>query len=159
MSHHMTTKPHNGKLLWLIIWFYPYFIVCQCGSCHMRTFLQTSYRHPNLCIHIEWFACDKCQQAKITSLRNRLLLDHDIAGAPLEEVADDLVGPWSVTTLHGNIQFYVLTWNGATTNIVKSQESLKKPKSMQVIHDSVRLQVWLVNPVESVECKVDSNYL
>ncbi len=32
-----------------------------------------------------------------------LLPDQDIAGAPLEEVAVDLIGPWLASTAHGSM--------------------------------------------------------
>ncbi len=43
----------------------------------------------------------------------------DIAGAPWEEVAVDLIGPWAASTPHGDTEFFVLPCIDTTTTLVK----------------------------------------
>ncbi len=43
----------------------------------------------------------------------------DVAGALWEEIAADLISPWTVLTPHNDIEFYDLTWIDTTTNFVK----------------------------------------
>ncbi len=71
---------------------------CLCAS------LQAQYHHPHLHMHIEHFACDRCQLAKPSGPGHSLLLNCDISGTPWEEVAVDLVGPWPVS-------LHMVLWN------------------------------------------------
>ncbi len=48
-----------------------------------------------------------------------LLPDQDIAGAPWEETAVDLTGPWPASTSHGTVEFFTLICSDTTTNLVK----------------------------------------
>ncbi len=83
------------------------------GSCHMDATLQAQYHW----MHIEHFACDIRQQAKPSGPGHGILPDWDIAGAPWEEVAVDVIGPW---------QFFALTCIDTTTNLVKIARIFEK---------------------------------
>ena len=74
---------------------------------------------PNLHMHIECFDCDKCQHAKPSGPGHGLLPDQDIAGAPWEEVAFNLIDPWPASIPHGPVEFFALNCIGTTTNLVK----------------------------------------
>ncbi len=104
-------------------------------------------------MHIECFACDICQCAKPSGPGHGLLPDCNIADAPWEEVAVDLIGPWPASTPHGPVEFFALTCIDTTTNLVKVAQIFKKlsnhvatcfehtwlswyPKPMHVIHDN-----------------------
>ncbi len=104
-------------------------------------------------MHIERFACDVCQQAKPSGPGHGLLPDRDIAGAPWEEIAVALIGPWPASTPHGTVEFFALTCIDTTTNLVKVAQILEKSsdhvatrfahtwlsqylKPMQGIHDN-----------------------
>ncbi len=95
----------------------------------------------------------KCQQAKPSGPGHGLLPGQDIAGAPWEEIAVDLIGPWSASTPHGTVGFFALTCIDTITNLVKIAQIFEKssyhvatrfehtwlsqyPKPMQVIHDN-----------------------
>ncbi len=73
------------------------------GSCHMCAMLQAQYHHQHQRMHIERFACDKCQQANPSGPSNGFLPDRDIAGAPWEEVAVNLICPWPASTPQGTV--------------------------------------------------------
>ncbi len=104
-------------------------------------------------MHIERFACDECQRAKPSGPGHGLLPDRDIAGAPWEEVAVDLIGPWTTSTPHGSVDFFALTCIDTTTNLVELTQVFEKssdhittrfeqtwlsryPRPMRVIHDN-----------------------
>ncbi len=70
-------------------------------------------------MHIEHFACDKCQQANSSGPGHGLLPNQDIAGAPREEVAVDLLGPWPASTPYGTVEFFTLTCIDTTTNLLE----------------------------------------
>ncbi len=125
-------------------------------------------------MHIECFACDICQQAKLSGPGHGLLPDRNIAGTPWEEVAVDLIGPGPASTQHGPVEFCALTCIDTTTNLVKVAGIFKKssdhvatcfertwlaryPKPMQVIHDNGeefqgfafqhQLSLWKIKPI------------
>ncbi len=77
-------------------------------------------------MHIERFAFDKCKQAKPSGPGHSLLPDWDIAGAPWEEVAVDLIGPWPASTPHGIVEFFTLTCIDTTTNLAKITQIIDK---------------------------------
>ncbi len=104
-------------------------------------------------MHIDHFACDECQQAKSSGPGHGLLPNQDIAGAPWEEVAVDLIGPWPVATPHDTVEFFALTCIDTTTNLVEIAHIFKKssdhvatpfehtwlsryPKPIHIIHDN-----------------------
>ncbi len=62
--------------------------------------------------------CDKCQYAKPSGPGHDLLLNYGNAGAPWDEVAVDLIGPWPVSTSHDVVEFFALTSIDTTTNHV-----------------------------------------
>ncbi len=140
----------TNSMIWPTLhWFHT--LLGHTGSCHMHTTLQAWYHHPHLSIHVEHFACDKCQHAKPSGHSHSLLSDQDIAGAPWEEVADDLIGPWPVSTLHAIMESFALTCIDSTTNLIKISCIFKKSNihiatyfehtwfyswPMQVIHDN-----------------------
>ncbi len=103
-------------------------------------------------MHIEHFACDVCPWTKPSGPGHGLLPNCDIAGAPWEEVAVDLIVPWPVSIPHGTVEFFALTCIDTTPNLVKVARIFEKssnhiathfehtwlswyPKPMQVIHD------------------------
>ncbi len=96
------------------------------GSCHMRATLQTRYPHPRLRMHIERFACDKCQRAKPSGPSHGLIPNWDIVGAPWEEVAVDLISPLAASTPHATVEFYALTCIDTTTNLIEIEWIFKK---------------------------------
>ncbi len=122
------------------------------GSHCMRATLQAQYHHPHLRMHIEHFACNVCLRAKPSGPGHGLLPNCVIAGALWEEIAVDLIGPSPVSMPHGPAEFFALTCNDTTTNLVEVARIVEKssnhvatcfehtwlsryPRPMQVIHD------------------------
>ncbi len=104
------------------------------GSHCMRAALQARCHHPHLSMHIERFACEKCQQAKPSGSGHGLLPNWDIASAPWEEVLVDLNGQWPASTPHGTVEFFTLTCINTTTNLVKIAQIFKKSSDHVAIH-------------------------
>ncbi len=77
-------------------------------------------------MHLEQFMCDECQCTKLTGPGHSLLPDWDVAGAPWEEVAVDLVVSWHVITSDGDVEFFALKCNDTTTNLVKLTRIFEK---------------------------------
>ncbi len=94
----------------------------------------------------------KCQQAKPNGPSHSLLPSRDISGAPWEEVAVDLIGPWHASSPYDDVEFFDLTYIDTTTNLIKLTRIIEKsdnniatylehiwlswyPELIQVIHD------------------------
>ncbi len=107
----------DSMILPTLRWFHA--ILGHSGIHCMHATLQASYHHPHLQTHIELFLCDKCQWTKPTRPGHGFIPDQDITSVPWEEVAVDLIGPWSVSTLHGDMKLFLLTYIDTTTNLVK----------------------------------------
>jgi hypothetical protein len=61
--------------------------------------------------------CDACQCQKLPGPQYSHLPPHEAALLPWEEVALDLVGPWTVTTVgQESHNFYALTWIDPVTH-------------------------------------------
>ncbi len=114
----------NSMILPTIHWFHA--MIGHPGTCYMSAMLQAQYHHPHLWMHIEHFARDKCQQAKPYSPGHGSLPNRDIAGAPWEEVAVDLIGPWPASTPYGTVEFFALMCIDTTTNLVKIAQIFEK---------------------------------
>ncbi len=107
-----------NSMIWLtILWFHAIF--GHSGSHRMHETLQAQYHHPHLQMHIECFTCNKCQCAKPSGPGHGLLPNCDMAGAPWEEVAVDLIEPWPGSTLHSTVESFALMCIDRTTNLVK----------------------------------------
>ena len=82
------------SLLPMIHWFHV--VLGHTGSKRLCLTLQTWYYHPQLCGLIDRFVCDTCQCHKLAGPGYGQFPERDIREAPWEEVAIDLIGPWTV---------------------------------------------------------------
>ncbi len=108
---HTTLVPCHAWAHWLLM-----------HACYAAN--QISPHH--LFMHIECFACDKCQCTTPSGSSHGLLLDWDIAGVPWEEVAVDLIEPWITSTPHDIVKFFALTSIDTMTNFLKIAKIFEK---------------------------------
>ncbi len=139
----------SDSMIWPIIhWFHA--MLGHPGSCYMRATLHARYHHPHLWMHIERFACDTYQQAKPSGPSHGLLPDCNIAGAPWEEVALDLIGPWPSSTPHGPVEFFALTCIDTTTNLVTVAQIFKKSSNHVATHFEHTWLSWYPKPMQVI---------
>eukprot|EP00804_Cyclotella_cryptica_P009095 CCRYP_003175-RB/>CCRYP_003175-RB protein AED:0.38 eAED:0.38 QI:0/0/0/1/0/0/2/0/302 len=66
------------------------------GQDRLRDTLKQRYHHPTLRQHIDNLKCQDCQRYKIPGRGFGLLPEREVRIAPWEEVAIDLIGPWTI---------------------------------------------------------------
>jgi hypothetical protein len=63
--------------------------------------------------------CKDCQKHKLEGRGYGLLPKQELWIAPWEEVAIDLIGPWKVKVIGGQVEFNALTYIDTASNLVK----------------------------------------
>jgi hypothetical protein len=95
-------------------------LLAHCGITRMIATIGTHFYFRNLKTHIEAYvqSCDICQRHKQPGQPYGHLPPRNDTAVPWEEVAVDLVGPWSVTLPDiGELRFHALTIIDTTTTI------------------------------------------
>ncbi|KAL7528847.1 hypothetical protein ACHAXR_002666 [Thalassiosira sp. AJA248-18] len=90
------------------------------GENRMRSAISSRYYHPNLRTYTSNFACETCQCHKLEGKGCGHLPERDVNTAtPFNEVAVDLIGPWTIK-LHGrDYEFNALTSIDQVSNVVE----------------------------------------
>ncbi len=81
--------------------------------------LQERYYHPKLRYTIDRFKCSHCQKHKLSGHGYGLLPECEVHIAPWEDVAVDLIGPWTVKVNRCNVEFNALTCIDTASNLVE----------------------------------------
>ena len=79
------------------------------GEKRLSETIQQRYHHPKLRYTIDRFRCEHCQRHKLSGKGYRLLLEREMQTAPWEEVAIDLIGPWTAKVNNRKVEFNALT--------------------------------------------------
>ncbi len=85
----------------------------------LHMMLQEWYYHPKLQYTIDRFKCSHCQKHKLSGHGYGLLTEHKVRITPWEEVAIDLIGPWTVKINGRNVKFNALTCINTASNLVE----------------------------------------
>jgi len=143
-------KPHNDRhMQWKVAlarsilkptiqWFHH--VLNHPGSKRLRMTMQTRYYHPELRRYIDKHVCDTCQRHKLEGPGYGLLPQRDLKEQPFEEVAVDLIGPWSIEVANEKLTFNALTCIDTVTNLVELVRI--DNKSSQHIRNKFE-QTWL----------------
>ena len=100
-----------------ISWFHT--VLCHPGQKRLNEMMQTRYYHPDLRRHINNLRCDVCSRNKLSGPGYGLLPEREVRGQPFEEIAVDLIGPWTLRVSGRNYEFYALTIIDTVTNLVE----------------------------------------
>ncbi|KAL7530913.1 LOW QUALITY PROTEIN: hypothetical protein ACHAXR_008651, partial [Thalassiosira sp. AJA248-18] len=79
------------------------------GENRMRSAISSRYYHPNLRTYTTNFACDACQHHKLEGKGYGHLPERDVTATPFNEVAVDLIGPWTIKLHVRDYEFNALT--------------------------------------------------
>ena len=85
----------------------------------LRDAVLMRYQYPDLRQHICNFVCDACQRHKLSGSVFGLLPGRDVNTHPWNEVAVDIIGPWSIEIRYKWYKFHALTIIDLITNLVE----------------------------------------
>ena len=100
-----------------IKWFHQ--VLNHPGSKRLRLTLQQRYHHLELRRHVDKYTCEACQRHKLDGPGYGLLPERDVNIMPWEEVAVDLIGPWTINLEGRSLEFNALTCIDPVTNLVE----------------------------------------
>jgi len=110
------------------------------GSKRLRMALECRYYHMELRRHVDRYHCDACRRHKLDGPGWGLLPERDMKEMPFEEVAVDLIGPWTIKVAGRVLEFNALTCIDPVTNLVELVRIDRK--TSQHIRDKFE-QTWL----------------
>ena len=98
-------------------------MVSHCNRTSRRKKIGINFKikifHPKLRHLVKTFKCDLCQRHKLPWKGYGLLPERDISTQPFQEVAVDLIIPWSVKVGKQNVAFMTLTIIDPVTNLTE----------------------------------------
>jgi transposase InsO family protein len=134
----------------VIHWFHQ--VLGHPGQTRLRETLQQRYYHPQLRRQIDAFRCEHCQRYKLTGKGYGLLPERQVRIAPWEEVAIDLIGPWTVQVNGRPCEFSALTCIDTASNLVELVRI--DNKTSDHIRDKFA-QTWLCRYPRPIRCVHD----
>jgi hypothetical protein len=122
------------------------------GQDRLRDTLKQRYHHPTLRRHIDNLKCQDCQRYKIPGRGFGLLPEREVRIAPWEEVAIDLIGPWTIKVNGRQVEFNALTCIDTVSNLVELIRVDNKTSAH--VRDKFT-QCWLCRYPRPVRCVHD----
>ena len=107
----------NSMLNEAISWFHT--VPCHPGQKRLNEAMQTRYYHPDMRRMINNLRCEVCSKNKLSGPGYGLLPEREVRGQPFEEIAVNLIGPWTVRVNGRNYTFYALTIIDTVRNLVE----------------------------------------
>ena len=98
-------------------WFHQ--IMGHPGEKRLRQTLEQRYYHSKLRYTIDRYKCKHCQRHKLPGKGYGLLPEREMRIAPWEEVAIDLIGPWTIKVNGKMVEFNALTCIDTASNLVE----------------------------------------
>ena len=89
------------------------------GSKRLCLSLQARYYHPQLRSFVDKYTCETCKKYKLDGRGYGLLNERDVNVAPWDEVAIDLIGPWTIEINNQKYEFNALTCIDPVSNLVE----------------------------------------
>ena len=155
-------KPHDDPITqWRIAlpesmleetvhWFHQ--VMGHPGQDRLRYTLQDRYHHYLLRRTIDKYKCEDCLRHKLVGKGYGLLPEREMRIVPWEEVAIDLIGPWTIKVNNKNVEFNALTCIDTASNLVeltridnKTSDHIRNkftqtwlsryPRPMRCVHD------------------------
>ena len=122
------------------------------GQDRLRDMLKQHYHRPTLRRHIDNLKCQDCQRYKIPGRGFGLLPEREVRIAPWEEVAIDLIGPWTIKVNGRQVEFNALTCIDTVSNLVELIRVDNKTSAH--VRDKFT-QCWLCRYPRPVRCVHD----
>jgi hypothetical protein len=122
------------------------------GEKRLRETLQQRYYHSKLRYTIDKFKCEHCQRHKLSGKGYGLLPEREMRIAPWEEVAIDLIGPWTIKVNNRKVEFNALTCIDTASNLVELIRI--DNKTSRHIRDKF-IQSWLARYPRPTRCVHD----
>ena len=122
------------------------------GSDRLRHTIGQRYHHYLLRRTIDKFRCEHCLRNKLPGRGYGLLPEREMRIAPWEEVAIDLIGPWTINVRGKACEFNALTCIDTVSNLVELIRIDNKTS------DHVRnkfVQSWLTRYPQPIRCVHD----
>lgn len=112
------------------------------GTTRLRETIATNFYHPRLQSIIDDITkrCDTCQRYKLPQRGYGHLPPRQVSMVPWQNVAVDLIGPWSITIDNQTIQLRALTAIDTDTNLAEAA-TISNPDSAHVANKFE--QLWL----------------
>mmetsp|Transcript_27581 Transcript_27581/g.40549 ORF Transcript_27581/g.40549 Transcript_27581/m.40549 type:complete len:847 (+) Transcript_27581:174-2714(+) len=102
----------------IVLWYH--LVLGHVGSTQLYDTIRRRFHYPSLKQHCERFKCDVCQKNKQLGQGYGLLPPRLAPLMPWDEVAVDLIGPWSIKLRNGQtVTFNALTCVDPVTNLVE----------------------------------------
>ena len=122
------------------------------GEKRLRETMQQRYYHPQLRRTIDKYRCEHCQKHKLSGKGYGLLPEREMRIAPWEEVAIDLIGPWTINVNGKVCEFNALTCIDTASNLVE----LVRIENKTAEHIRAKFeQTWLARYPRPVRCVHD----
>jgi len=134
----------------VVKWFHQ--VLGHPGQTRLRETLQQRYHHPKMRGQIDSFKCEHCQRYKLSGRGYGLLPERQVRIAPWEEVAIDLIGPWTVKVNGRECEFSALTCIDTASNLVELIRI--DNKTAEHIRDKF-VQSWLCRYPRPIRCVHD----
>ena len=120
------------------------------GSKRLRMALECRYYHMELRRHVDRYNCDACRRHKLDGPGWGLLPERDMKEMPFEEVAVDLIGPWTIKINGEDQAFSALTIVDVDTNL---------PEAVRIENKTAQYISQMFENVWCVACLVFEAYL
>ena len=115
--------------------------------------MKTTFYNTRLKSAIAAFQCETCQKVKTNTHQYAELPARDAHVAPWQEVAVDLIGPWTIRTAHGDdITFIALTVIDTATNLCE----IIRLENKSAAHVGAQFEMaWLSRYPKPLHCTYD----
>jgi len=107
----------RGLIQPTINWFHS--VLGHPGQKRLHWTIKQRFHHSQLRKFCDTYKCDGCERYKLEGRGYGLLPERSVTLAPWEEVALDLIGPWTIQILGTVYEFYALTCIDTVSNLVE----------------------------------------
>jgi hypothetical protein len=137
----------------IITWYHQ--VLGHVGIVRLYQTIITHFAHPHLKPRIEYIvkSCDACLRSKLPGMGYGELPPREAGLVPWNEVAVDLIGPWTVNVQGTEITFYALTCIDPVSNLVEIQRILNK---LAAHVGTIFENLWLARYPQPLRCVHDN---
>jgi hypothetical protein len=137
----------------IITWYHQ--VLGHVGIVRLYQSIVTHFSHPHLKPRIEYIvkSCDACLRSKLPGMGYGELPPREAGLVPWNEVAVDLIGPWTVNVQGADITFNALTCIDPVSNLVEIQRILNKSAAHV---GTIFENLWLARYPRPLRCVHDN---
>ena len=107
----------KASIVPVLKWFHE--VLGHPGEERLRQAVSARFHHNELRRYISQLRCDACQRHKLDGKGYGLLPEREVTAMPFNEVAVDLIGPWTIEVNGRSYEFNALTSIDLVTNLVE----------------------------------------